>query len=519
MATKKKLLGTTAEAGSSNAWDIGFLNHGFEDYAWEVSEFNIELFNRFDVDDWETSPFGLFVNDSGEKMYVVGTAGDDVNEFTLDPPYNLPSATFVNSKSVGANPRAVFFKPDGSTMYVGANRILEEYALSTAWSVSSATLTDSIDLTGSLSIIAGIFIKADGSKLYCSDFTEDKVHEFNLSTAWDASTASLSQSKSVASEEATAYGVWFKDDGLKMYVAGLTSDNLNEYTLTTAWDVSTASSVQSFGMGTSGPAGISFAGGGKYFYWLDALADFVYSGHLGALDVSSQDTDPRGASISSDGTKMFVVGNTGNDVNEYTLSTAWDVKTATFVDSYSVSGQDTAPFGIYVRPDGLKYYVVGAAGDTVEEYSMTSEWDVSTSQYVRTKSVSAQEAFPTGVYFKPDGTKMYIVGTAGDEVNEYNLTTAWDISTLSHVNALSVIADVANPNGIFFKDDGLIMYVSNTSEIAQYSLTTAWDTSTATLDKTVDPSLSAHGLFFKPDGTMLFQANTTRDAVVPYNIE
>ena len=30
---------------------------------------------------------------------------------------------------------------------------------------------------------------------------------------------------------------------------------------------------------------------------------------------------------------MFVIGWRGDDVNEYTLSTAWDVSTATFVDS------------------------------------------------------------------------------------------------------------------------------------------------------------------------------------------
>jgi len=45
---------------------------------------------------------------------------------------------------------------------------------------------------------------------------------------------------------------------------------------------------------------------------------------------------------------MFVVGNQGNDVNEYTLTTAWDVSSASFVDSFSVASEDTAPNGMFL---------------------------------------------------------------------------------------------------------------------------------------------------------------------------
>ena len=36
------------------------------------------------------------------------------------------------------------------------------------------------------------------------------------------------------------------------------------------------------------------------------------------FDVSAQDTTPRGIAFNNDGTKMFVVGDTENDINEYT---------------------------------------------------------------------------------------------------------------------------------------------------------------------------------------------------------
>ena len=37
---------------------------------------------------------------------------------------------------------------------------------------------------------------------------------------------------------------------------------------------------------------------------------------------------------------MYVIGNSGDDVNEYTLSTAFDVSTASFVDSFDVMHQE-----------------------------------------------------------------------------------------------------------------------------------------------------------------------------------
>ena len=67
-----------------------------------------------------------------------------------------------------------------------------------------------------------------------------------------------------------------------------------------------------------------------------AAASFVDS-----FDVSGQDATPRGLTFNNDGTKMFVVGNAGDDINEYTLTTGFDVSSATFVDSLDVSDQDT----------------------------------------------------------------------------------------------------------------------------------------------------------------------------------
>jgi DNA-binding beta-propeller fold protein YncE len=69
-----------------------------------------------------------------------------------------------------------------------------------------------------------------------------------------------------------------------------------------------------------------------------------------------------GISFNPNGTKMFVVGSVGVDVNEYTLSTGFDVSTASFVDAFSVSAQDTQPQDVTFNTDGTKMYVIGYVG-------------------------------------------------------------------------------------------------------------------------------------------------------------
>ena len=79
---------------------------------------------------------------------------------------------------------------------------------------------------------------------------------------------------------------------------------------------------------------------------------------------------------SSDGTKMFVSGNIGDDINEYTLSSAFDVSTAAFVDSFSMAAQDTNPRGLTFSTDGTKMFVVGDAGNDINEYDVTPAFDL-----------------------------------------------------------------------------------------------------------------------------------------------
>ncbi len=67
-------------------------------------------------------------------------------------------------------------------------------------------------------------------------------------------------------------------------------------------------------------------------------------------------------------------------------------------------------------------YIVGTQGDAAYEYDLSTAWNVTTASYLQNFSVAAQEPSPQALFFKPDGTKMYIVGTVEDAVFEYDVT-------------------------------------------------------------------------------------------------
>lgn len=253
----------------------------------------------------------------------------------LNASYDSVSFSIIAQES-SAN--ALFFSPDGKKMFVMGNTgdDVNEYLLSTPWVVSSAVYSTLFSVAAQESVPAGMFFRADGLKMYIVGQTSDTVFQYALTSPWSVATASYeSKSFSITAQETLAAGLFFDTSGLSMYVTGITSDSVYQYTLATAWDVSTATYLQTF-------------------------------------SVAAQETSPSDLAFTNDGTRMFVLGLTGDDVNVYNLTTPWDIITSTFVNSFSVAGQDNTPTGIYVKPDGTKMYILGQTNDIVYQYTVPS---------------------------------------------------------------------------------------------------------------------------------------------------
>lgn len=248
------------------------------------------------------------------------------------------------------------------------------------------------------------------------------------------------KSLNVTSKDNSPVAVYARDNGIDIYVLWRASDKILRYQMSVVDDISTATYHSEF-------------------------------------SVTSQETNPQGLSFSSDGTKVYITGGTWQDITYYSLSVAWDITTATHTSQFSVSAQDTNPRGIYVRPDGTKFYIVWGTNKFIYQYSMSVAWDMSTASYDSISfSVATIDTVATWISFTPDGTQMYIDGQSTRSVNTLSLSTAWDVSTATTTSIKLYISNDSWVWWVYFSSDGTKLYVAGdtTDTIYQYNLYTPY---------------------------------------------
>ena len=237
------------------------------------------------------------------------------------------------------------------------------------------------------------------------------------------------------------------------------------------------------------------------------------------FSVNSQETHPRGITFNNDGTKMFIVGEIGDDVNEYTLSTGFDLSSiVTFVDSFAVT-QCPNPTAVKFNADGTKMFVTGTNNDNVHQYALTTGFDVSSASFTQTL-VTTVDSDNFGLDFKPDGTKMYITGNQNNKIYEYNLSSAFDISSATFNQDLTLTAIDFEPFGIEWSTDGTRLFIVGTrgNGVDEFAVGTPYDISTLTHIGFYSIGGNPSGIHISPDGTKMFIIGNQSDTVKSYDL-
>jgi len=173
-----------------------------------------------------------------------------------------------------------------------------------------------------------------------------------------------------------------------MYILGTANDTLYQYSLSTAWDVSTAS--------------------------YDSVS----------FSFTSQTLQPYGMSFSPDGTKLYVADQQNSKILQYTLSTAWDASTISYASKFlDVSGeQGNSIYGVAISYDGSYIYSGTQTTGVVYQYKLSTAFDVSTGSYTGASlSTASQEAAPTSIEFDTSGKSMFITGFNTDTIYQYTI--------------------------------------------------------------------------------------------------
>lgn len=143
----------------------------------------------------------------------------------------------------------IAFNNDGTSMYVSNNNSeIFQYTLATAYNVGTSTYASkTIDLSAQLaiSVYMDIALSSDGTKLFALESGQPHtLYMYNLSVAWDISTATYSNdSFSMQSEFGTngSGNFVFNSTGTKLYALHVFSVyKVHQYDLSTAWDITSA---------------------------------------------------------------------------------------------------------------------------------------------------------------------------------------------------------------------------------------------------------------------------------------
>ena len=257
--------------------------------------------------------------------------------------------------------------------------------------VAVSGATPSLDV-GAYNFFQQGALTADTTVSFASVPTDAKwqysyVAGFDVSQTFDLATAVYSNKSFDASSQATSTtAASFSSDGTSMFVLDSDNNIVYQYTLSAGFDVSTASYASK------------------------------------SFDASSQLTTSRSVAFNTDGTSMFII-DSGGSVFQYTLSTGFDVTTTSYASkSFDVSSQDTNPFGIAFNPNGTSMFIVGNTTDDIFQYTLSTGFDVSTASYTGTSfDASPQDGSCLSVAFNSFGTAMFIMGTINDTVFQYTL--------------------------------------------------------------------------------------------------
>lgn len=340
------------------------------------------------------NPNGMGVTDDGLKCYV--SSGLIIYEWDMSTPHDLSTMVFNQSISLAAR-TGLYIYPDrtGFMEYSGgvfkaydmtdgdiSTYVLNSTSPAIAGMTGSSVSNDGLyvyavtgygvdlhrfdtfqappffdgDLSGihdkvttNFSIdnsqIRDIQLSPDGLKMFLLGRTGDLMMSYELSVAWDLSTATLTSQFSYGGLESSGTALWVHPDGEIVFLVGTGGDAIDRITMSTAWDLGTAAgeSVFAFGVGGLNPTCLAWAGDGMSFY--TCATTFV---------------------------------------RQYSVSSAFTLTGASFVAQFSIG--PVVPNGLFMYPDGTGYIVMREASMT--PYTMTAG-DITTSVIGTVETVTA----------------------------------------------------------------------------------------------------------------------------------
>ena len=280
--------------------------------------------------------------------------------------------------------------------------------------LAEPTFIADFDISDDEGSATGITFKPDGTKMYITGVGADTILQYNLTTAFDITSATLEKSVFIRTVEAMPQDVKFNSDGTVIFILGTGGNGIDRWSLSTPYDIGSIT-----------------------------VADTTFTSIGG---------DPRGLAFNNDGTKMFVLNQTNTRVEEYNLSTPYNPDTKTLTNTLTNATSSNFHQGLGFNADGSKMFVVKSRGsgdentdNKIDEYALSTAFDISSSSATLTGTFSpthSSDEYLSGMAFNGSGTKMYHINWSDDKVREYSLSCPFKVTSSSTCDAPQKNKDV-----------------------------------------------------------------------------
>ncbi len=190
----------------------------------------------------------------------------------------------------------------------------------------------------------------------------------------------------------------------------------------------------------------------------------------GPVAVLPGTTVPSDTEFSNDGRTMFVLE--APNLHEYSMDSPYDVESLSLVNSHRLTGIDGATVGFALSSDGTKLFVLGGATSDISVYEFAlgvpfSLSDVSSSgaAVVLIDAEPRNLTFPNDLAFRSDGTSMFVIGGFAARFHEYALGAPFSIlSGVEYMeNSVAFHPQTGNLVGLHITADNQRMFTLGSS--------------------------------------------------------
>lgn len=447
-------------------------------------------------------------------LLFISVSGGLIHEYELSVPFDHMTATATGvtfstlSQGSGQN---LHFSTDGLKMFimVGLTDTIYAYDLSTAFDISTAVYNgESFNVTLQDSTATSLTFSPDGLKLFIVGSATDRVHAYDLSVAYDLSTALYGgENVLVSGQTNTPSDVTFTNDGLRMVVIHSFTGVMYQYNLSTAFDLTTAVYSTISYTAPERVVSINYNAASDtilaYIDFIDSIAVFPLGVPGEINSIATAQYLPTGVMfaylddvlINNDGTRVFLLDSNMDTIQTFSLSVPYDLTTAVLDPSqfYVMPTALNNPERFTFSQDGNWLYV--RSGGTVYEFTLAVPFDVSTANPTGN---SLAGVFSVDFLVNDDGTEFYV--RSGTAIQIYSLTVPYDLSTATNTGVSVSVLGV----DILFNDTGTALYTADGFSLYRYNLSVPYDVSSAVYSGETQRLTSGRIADISSDGTRVY---------------